>query len=132
MKRNRASGFTLLEVMVAVAILAVGLAAVSGGIGMTVRSTALAAGYERARRVADNQLALFVATRPTRPDKKEGSAEGVRWRLQTEQDPEQEGLLRVIIEARFYAAGGERVLILETREVMRTLPKTSKAKEESS
>lgn len=118
---SRAGGFTLLEVMVATAILAIGLSVVSGGFGMTARSTALAAGYERARQLAETRLALFLAARPQRSERIEGVDDGLRWRLWAEPDPDQEGLLIVSIEVRFFAAG-ERTLTLETREVSRALP----------
>ena len=124
-------GFTLLEVMVAVAILAIGLTAIAGGIGMSVRATSLAAGYERARQVADSQLSLFLAERPERESTLDGDINGVHWELTAEPDPEQEAQLHIVIEAHFYASGGERTLTLETRETIRTRPKTTQTTETS-
>ncbi len=98
-------GFTLLEVMVATAILGVSLATISGGLSMAVRSTALASGYERARQVAQNQLAGFLATRPADASQARGEADGVRWQLP---DGDRPGLPQVVVEARFIAAGGDR------------------------
>ncbi len=126
---SRQRGFTLLEVMVAVAILAVALTAIGGALGMVVRSTALASGYERARTVAENQLALFLSGRPERPTTKSGVANGVRWALRAEEDADVDGLLRVVIEARFFTAGGDRNLVIETRETSRALPETETRKE---
>ncbi|MCP4964984.1 MAG: prepilin-type N-terminal cleavage/methylation domain-containing protein [bacterium] len=128
---NRQRGFTLLEVMVAVSILAVALTAIGGALGMVVRSTALASGYERARTVAENELALFLAGRPERPTTKSGVDNGVRWALRAEEDAEVDGLLRVVIEARFFVAGGDRSLVIETRETSRALPETETRKESS-
>jgi len=122
-------GFTLIEVMVAVAILASGLTAIAGGVSMSIRSISLAAGYERARTVANNQLALYLAARPEREGKTDGVDQGVHWTLRAESDPDQEALLRVLIEARFFAPGGERTVTLETREVMRALPESTKTTE---
>lgn len=118
-------GFTLLEVMVAVAILASGLTAIAGGVSMSVRSTSLAAGYERARTVANNQLALFLAGRPERASKTDGNDNGVSWTLHAKPDPEQDALLHVVIEAQFFAPGGSRTVTLETRETIRALPETT-------
>ena len=130
-RRFKHRGFTLLEVMVATAILAVGLTAVSGGLSLSVRSMALASGYERARRVAESEMHAFLATRPDRTMKKEGTTDGVRWRLVAESEPEHEGILTVMIEARFFAAG-ERSLVLETREVDRTIPQTTEVTQAAS
>lgn len=47
--------------MVAVAILGAGLGAVTAGIAMAVRTTALAEGYEQARLIAEERLTLFLA-----------------------------------------------------------------------
>jgi prepilin-type N-terminal cleavage/methylation domain-containing protein len=121
---NRQSGFTLLEVMVATAILAVGLAAISGAISMAVRSTALSTGYERARQVAENQLALFLLQRPDKARRLQGDEGQISWQLRAEQDPEREGLLQISVEARFFSAGGERSVILQTREMARTIPES--------
>lgn len=115
-------GFTLLEVMVATAILAVGLAAISGAISMAIRSTSLSSGYEQARQVAENQLALFLAQRPEKAQQKQGQQGSVNWQLTAETDREREGLLQVTIEARFFVAGGERSVILSTSEMSRELP----------
>lgn len=115
-------GFTLLELMVAIAILGSGLAAIAGGISMSIRATSLAAGYEQARSVANNQLALYLSSRPDRESKTTGTDNGVSWSLQAETDPDQQGLLQVSIEARFFAPGGERTVTLITRETLRALP----------
>ena len=128
---NRQRGFTLLEVMVAVAILAVALTALGGALGMVVRSTALASGYERARTVAENELALFLASTPDRPTTKSGVDNGVRWELRAEQDADVDGLLRVVIEAKFFTAGGDRNFVIETRETSRALPEKKTSKESS-
>ncbi len=124
-------GFTLLEVMVAVAILGIGLTAIAGGVGMSVRATSLAAGYERARQVADSQLSLFLAERPERESTQDGDVDGVHWELTAEPDPEQESRLHIVITASFYASGGERTFTLETQETIRKLPKTIQTTETS-
>ncbi len=128
---NTQRGFTLLEVMVAVSIMGVALTALSGALGMVVRSTALASGYERARTVAENQLALFLAETPDRPINKKGVNNAVHWQLHAEEDEELEGLLRIVIQAKFFAAGGDRTVVLETRETIRTLPEKTESKQPS-
>lgn len=129
---NPQRGFTLMEVMVAVSIMGVALTAIAGGLGMVVRSTALASGYERARTVAENQLAMFLAEVPERPVNKKGVNNQVHWQLRAEEDEELKGLLHVIIHAKFFAAGGDRTVVLETREISRALPeKTDSKKTES-
>jgi len=122
MKRDH--GFTLLEVMVATAILASGLAAIIAAVGMAVRSAALATGYEEARLLAETQLASFLAERPERADSREGQEGAMNWNLSARSDAMLKGLLHVKISVRFYAPGGERDLVLETRETLRSLSKT--------
>ena len=121
---NGERGFTLLEVMVATAILGVGLTAVVTGVAMAVRSVALAVGYEQARLLGETQLALFLAERPVRSAQRTGNEGNMSWRVSGEAEPGQEGLLRIAAEVRFYAPGGDRVLTLETWEAERDLPKT--------
>lgn len=129
---NPQRGFTLLEVMVAVSIMAVALTAIAGALGMVVRSTALATGYERARNVAENQLALFLAEIPERAINKKGVNNQVHWHLTAEEDEELKGLLRVVIQAKFFAAGGDRTVVLETRETSRALPEKTESKKTES
>lgn len=132
MRAARQAGFTLLEVMVATAILAGGLATVVGGIGMTVRSTALSTGYERARLVAETQLAEFVAERPDGARRDAGDDGGVHWSLVAETDDDNASVLRITVEASFLAAGGQRTLRLETREMSRSVPERSQRTERTS
>ncbi len=119
----------MLEVMVATAILGVGLAAVVAAVGMAVRSASLAIGYEQARLVAETQLAGFLADRPERASERKGSRGHMNWHIRAEPDSGQQGLLQVKAEVRFFAPGGERVLILETRETTRSLPKSFESRE---
>ncbi len=129
---NLQRGFTLLEVMVAVSIMAVALTAIAGALGMVVRSTALSTGYERARTVAENQLALFLAEIPERSINKKGVSNQVHWHLTAEEDEELKGLLHVIIQAKFFTAGGDRTVVLETREISRALPEKTESKQAES
>ncbi len=112
-------GFTLLEVMVATTILGLALAAIAGSIATAVRSAALASGYEQARQIAESRLALFLASQPQVGSRASGQDGVVAWSLTASPHPELADLLDVSVEASFFAAGGQRTLVLYTRELHR-------------
>lgn len=84
---NRARGFTLIEVLVAVAVLAVAMAAVISGMARQAANAAHLREKTVALWVAHNQLTELAldAARPT-PGTRTGDAEmaGARWRWELE------------------------------------------------
>lgn len=75
-------GFTLLEVLVALAILAGGLAAAFQTLGVGLRAAGVAERRRSAAALAENMLAELGRTRPLRDGTSEGDlADGQRWRL---------------------------------------------------
>lgn len=103
----------------AVAILGAGLGAVTAGVAMAVRTTALTEGYEQARLTAEDRLALFLADWPDGGVEQSGEEGGRTWRIHAREHPEIAGLYEVAVEVGFRAAGAERSFRLETREVDR-------------
>lgn len=76
------NGFTLLEVLVALAILTVGLAAAYETLGVGLRATTAAERRRSAAALAENMLAELGRTRPLRDGASEGElGDGQRWRL---------------------------------------------------
>jgi len=116
------SGFTLLEVMIAVAILGVSLAAISGAISTAVRSVSLSSRYEQARQVAESRLALFLAQKPVVAGNYSGEDGNIAWEIGALPNPEINGLMNITVEVSFFAAGGRRNYTLRTREAVRELP----------
>lgn len=76
------SGFTLLEVLVALAILTVGLAAAYETLGVGLRATTAAERRRSAAALAENMLAELGRTQPLHDGASEGKlGNGQRWRL---------------------------------------------------
>jgi len=78
-----AGGFSLLEVIVALAILGIGLGVVFQGLGQGLRLRGESADNVRISLVAEHQLGLLAdrVAAPTAPE--EGEESGCRWRLET-------------------------------------------------
>jgi general secretion pathway protein I len=91
--RARASrGFTLLEILVALAVLAIALTATARGIGAAIDTTAELRERTLARWIAEDKLALLELSRAwPAPDTTEGDAEmggrKYRWRQQVSTTP---------------------------------------------
>lgn len=103
-KSNRYLGFTLIEVVVAVSIIAVGLAAVMKTVGTVTRNTALLSERSVAMWVAQNALAEFELNINNDADEEgEGTEEmiGIEWHwtkiIENTQDP---GIRRVEFQVR--------------------------------
>jgi general secretion pathway protein I len=84
---GRAAGFTLLEVLVAFAILGIGLGVVFGGIGQGLRLRGESKENVAMALVAERLLGEIVVREaaPTAPE--EGEEAGCRWRLETVDQP---------------------------------------------
>ncbi|HEY5998182.1 MAG TPA: type II secretion system protein [bacterium] len=81
-QRGRAAGFTLLEVLVALAILGIGLGVIFPGIAMTLRLRREAADSARLSIVAEQVLG-DLATRKKAPESpEEGDVGGCHWLLE--------------------------------------------------
>lgn len=75
-------GFTLIEALVALVILAMSLTAVFGSLGVGVLTAASAERDRRVVELASNLLAELGTTRPLEVGVAEGTAvDGLRWRL---------------------------------------------------
>jgi general secretion pathway protein I len=91
-RARAASGFTLLEILVALFVLAVALAATARGLGAAIDTTAALRDRTLARWVAEDRLASLEWQRAWPAlDVKEGDAEmggrAFRWREQTSATP---------------------------------------------
>lgn len=115
-------GFTLLEVMVATAILCAGLAAIVSALGMAVQSTAISNGYEKARLVAENQLAAFLVEGLLLDREAKGRENGLEWRIKAQTNPGLPDLYDVEVAVDFRAGAAQRTLVLSTRQSGFELP----------
>lgn len=76
------AGFTLIEVIVALAILSVGLSALLGLISNSLRQTANAGRMAEAGSLAQSLMAEVGTERPIKPEEREGQfPNGYRWHL---------------------------------------------------
>ena len=125
--RSRA-GFTLLEVMVALAIVGIGLGVVIRSITLSVRSGELTERYSTAVLLAESKVSEALLG-PLAIGKSEGDcgrAPGYSWRLSVAKG-DREGLKRVTAAVRFSGPGGPREVVLATLAASRQLPKRTQA-----
>ena len=108
--RARATGFTLIEVLVALAIVALGMAALMAALGSSADSASYLREKTFAEWVALNRIeeVRLAFQKPTK-GKKEGEVEmaGQKWRwAQDVQETEVKGILRIDVSVRPSAAPG--------------------------
>ena len=80
--RRAAEGFTVIEMMVALVILGIGIAALTGAISDSLFRATRVAKEAQAVQVADGLLARLGADIPVSPGLRTGQAVGVDWALQ--------------------------------------------------
>ncbi|NDV22270.1 prepilin-type N-terminal cleavage/methylation domain-containing protein [Desulfovibrio sp. JC022] len=123
------SGFSLMEVMVAMAILSIGLVAVAGVYSQATASLSQVEGYERAGLEAEMRLASFLNQDNLKPGSTSGSCETLphgRWKIVAKKDSDYDGVSRVKVTVLFFTEGREHEYVLETAQVKQTLPVQSK------
>jgi general secretion pathway protein I len=119
---SRAKGFSLIEVVVAFAILALSLGVLYQIFASSTRQAALARDYGRALALADAKLAEAGITSVLAPGAQSGESEGgLRWQRSVEvalepSEPAQKSplLYRVTVEVRWKRDGAERSVTLGT------------------
>ncbi|MGE4557985.1 MAG: prepilin-type N-terminal cleavage/methylation domain-containing protein [Desulfovibrionaceae bacterium] len=129
MSPSARGGFTLLEVMVAMSILAVGLTAVVMVFSRGAGAVSQVEGYERAGMEAEARLAEYLNGQVSPPDSKTGACEnlpGGVWRITAAKDPDRSGVSVVTVTVSFRADGLERELTLETAQADLALPEQTK------
>ncbi|ACS78458.1 type IV pilus modification PilV family protein [Maridesulfovibrio salexigens] len=123
------SGFTLLEVMVAMAILSIGLVAVAGVYSQATAALSQVEGYERAGLEAEMRLASFLNQGNIKPGTTSGKCETLphgRWKIVSKKEDDYSGVIRVRITVLFFTEGREHEYVLETAQVDQILPAQSK------
>ncbi|WP_415719355.1 prepilin-type N-terminal cleavage/methylation domain-containing protein [Maridesulfovibrio sp.] len=123
------SGFSLMEVMVAMAILSIGLVAVAGVYSQAASSLSQVEGYERAGMEAEMRLAAFLNAGDIKSGTTAGNCETLphgRWKIVSQKEDENTGVYRVRITVLFFTEGREHEYVLETAQVDLNLPVESK------
>lgn len=117
-ERAARAGFTLLEVLVGLAILGVGLAAVSLTYSLSLREMAQARQYEEARMEADRIMGRLLARGgpPSFAERGECERPGYSWRAEGRPDPLREGLAEVEVTVLFPSGSRGRELTLRTAQ----------------
>ncbi len=119
------SGFTLLEVVVAGSILAVGLSAVFTLYSGALNAVSLGRGYEEARFLAESLMAETLFERPTAPLRRTGTAErpaGGTWEVTLGPDSLFSGVSRIQAMVHFKSGGKSRSMTLTTCQAKMKLP----------
>jgi prepilin-type N-terminal cleavage/methylation domain-containing protein len=125
------SGFSLMEVMVAMAILSIGLVAVAGVYSQAAANLSQVEGYERAALEAEMRLASFLNQGNSEPGTTSGACETLshgRGKIVSKKDPDYSGVIRVMVTVLFFVEGREHEYVLETAQVDQNLPVQSKTR----
>ena len=128
--KSASSGFSLMEVMVAMAILSIGLVAVAGVYSQAASSLSQVEGYQRAGMEAEMRLAAFLNAGDINSGENSGNCEtlpGGRWKIVSKKDSDYPGVNRVKITVLFFTEGREHEYVLETAQVDLKLPVESKS-----
>ncbi len=128
--KSVSSGFSLMEVMVAMAILSIGLVTVAGVYSQAASSLSQVEGFQRAGMEAEMRMASFLNTADIKSGENSGSCEtlpGGRWRIVSKKDSDYPGVNRIKITLLFFTEGREHQYVLETAQVNLKLPVESKS-----
>jgi len=113
-------GFSLLEVLVAFAILAMSLGVLYQAFGGSLRNLSVAGEYTSAMIVAESKLAEVADQVPLRQGSEQGEENGFRWKVDVLPYEELEDLprsfkpYRVHVEVRWGDGGRQRSYVLDT------------------
>ncbi len=127
--KSPCSGFSLMEVMVAMAILSIGLVSVAGVYSQAASSLSEVEGYERAGMEAEMRLAAFLNAGDIKPGTTSGRCEtlsGGRWKIVSRNEADFPGVSRVTVTVLFFTEGREHEFVLDTAQVDGNLPLQSK------
>ena len=120
-------GFSLLEVLVAFAILALSLGVLMQLFSGGMRNTLVSDGYSRAVELAESTLALAGTEIPLEPGGHSGEEKGLRWQLNIQPYPPQELLappehieaFHVSVRVTWDDADRDRSVVLDTLRLAR-------------
>lgn len=129
--KSASSGFSLMEVMVAMAILSIGLVSVAGVYSQAASSLSQVEGYERAGLEARMRLAVFLNAGDIKAGTTSGKCETLphgRWKIVSQKGSEYPGVYRVKVTVLFFTEGREHEYVLETAQVDLNLPEESKTR----
>ena len=82
MRRRRQQGFSLLEVLVAFAVLSISLGILYQSFGGSLRNLGASGNYSRAMIVAESKLAQVAAETPLEAGSRKGEEGGFQWRVE--------------------------------------------------
>ncbi len=118
-------GFTLLEVIVAGSILAVGIGSVLTVYSTALKAMALTKGYEEAGMTAQSLMAQTLFQDPDIPFQRSGKclkpADGL-WKITGEPDGQVPGVKKIKVEVTFRTGGTQRAVSLVTSQADMVLP----------